>query len=78
MKGDAAALSVRAQRYQSHYFSTTPRIVNNKILPNHFPCCLELWMYHTPFTWYEQENVGCETHFEPLPGALWFLRLFTL
>ena len=26
MKGEAAALSVRAQRCQSHYFSTTPRI----------------------------------------------------
>ena len=39
MKGEAAALSVRAQRCQSHYFSTTPRILkgitlickNNKI-----------------------------------------------
>jgi len=26
MKGEAAAFSVRAQRCQSHYFSTTPRI----------------------------------------------------
>ena len=26
MKGEAAALSVRAQRCQSHYFSTTPRM----------------------------------------------------
>ena len=26
MKGEAAALSVRAQRCQSHYFSATPRI----------------------------------------------------
>ena len=25
MKGEAAALSVRAQRCQSHYFSSTPR-----------------------------------------------------
>jgi len=28
MKGEAAALSVRAQHCQSHYFSTTPRIRN--------------------------------------------------
>jgi len=27
VKGEAAALSVRAQRCQSHYFSTTPRII---------------------------------------------------
>ena len=27
MKGEAAALSVHAQRCQSHYFSTTPRTV---------------------------------------------------
>ena len=27
MKGEAATLSVRAQRCQSHYFSTTPRII---------------------------------------------------
>jgi len=26
MKGETAALSVRAQRCQSHYFSTIPRI----------------------------------------------------
>jgi hypothetical protein len=26
VKGEAAALSVRAQRCQSHYFSATPRI----------------------------------------------------
>jgi len=26
VKGEAAALSVRAQRCQSHYFSTTPHI----------------------------------------------------
>jgi len=26
VKGEAAALSVGAQRCQSHYFSTTPRI----------------------------------------------------
>ena len=28
MKAEAAALSVRAQRYQSHYFSTTPRMLD--------------------------------------------------
>ena len=40
---------------------------------------LELWMHHTPLTWYEQENLGHrKAHFEAFPSALWFLRLFTL
>jgi hypothetical protein len=34
-------------------------------------------MYHTPFTWYEQENLGYKAHFEAFPRALWSLRLFT-
>jgi hypothetical protein len=50
----------------------------NKILPNHFPCCLELRMCHTPLTWNEQENRGYKAHFESLSRKLWFLRLFTL
>ena len=50
----------------------------NKILPNPFPCCLQLWMYHTPLLWYEEENLGYKSHFEALPMALWFLRLYTL
>jgi len=29
-------------------------------------------MYHTPLTWYEQENLGYKPHFESLPRALWF------
>jgi len=47
-------------------------------MPNHFPCCLVLWMYHAPLTWYEQENLGYKAHFESLPRALLFLHLFTL
>jgi hypothetical protein len=35
-------------------------------------------MYHTLLTWYEQENLGYKAHFEALPRALWFLRLFLL
>jgi hypothetical protein len=35
-------------------------------------------MYHTPLTWYEEENLGHKAHFEALSRALWFLRLFTL
>jgi len=35
-------------------------------------------MYHTPLTWYEQENLGYKAYFEALPRALWFLRLQTL
>ena len=35
MKGEAAALSVRAQRCQSHYFSTTPRIKHFTRKPKH-------------------------------------------
>jgi len=52
--------------------------IRNEItkLFSHFP--LELWMYHTPLTWYEQENLGYKAYFEALPRALWFLRLFTL
>jgi len=30
VKGGAVALSVRAQRCQSHYFSTTPSTTDNK------------------------------------------------
>jgi hypothetical protein len=34
---------------------------------------LELWMYHTPLTWYEQENLGQKAHFEAFHRTLWFL-----
>jgi hypothetical protein len=37
MKGEAAALSVRAQRCQSRYFSTTPRTINETKFFYHFP-----------------------------------------
>ena len=39
VKGEAAALSVRAQRCQSHYFSTTPRSskYKNQVQPE-LPC----------------------------------------
>ena len=33
-------------------------------LPNHFSFNLVLWMYHTPLSWYEQENLGHKAHFE--------------
>jgi hypothetical protein len=36
----------------------------NRSFRNHFPFCLELWMYHTPLTWYEQENLGYKAHVE--------------
>jgi hypothetical protein len=26
-----------------------------------------VWMYHTPLTWYEQENLGHKAHIEALP-----------
>jgi hypothetical protein len=48
----------------------------NKTLLNLFP--LELWMYHTPLTWYELENLGYKAHFEAFPRALWFLLLLLL
>jgi hypothetical protein len=32
VKGEAAALSVRAQRCQSHYFSATPRIPDDVLI----------------------------------------------
>jgi hypothetical protein len=34
-------------------------------------------MYHTPLTWYEQENLGHKAHIEASPPALWFLRLYS-
>jgi len=34
----------------------------NKTLLNHFP--LELWIYHTPLTWYEQENLRHKANFK--------------
>jgi hypothetical protein len=42
----------------------------NKTIVNHVS--LELWMYHTPLTWYEQESLGHKAHFEALPRALVF------
>jgi hypothetical protein len=35
-------------------------------------------LYHTPFTWYELENLGHKAHFEAFPATLWFLHLFSL
>ena len=34
----------------------------NKTLLNHFSFELELWMYYTTLTWYEQENLGPKSH----------------
>jgi hypothetical protein len=48
----------------------------NKSFQNHFPFCLDLWMYLIPLTWYEQENLGYKAHVEALPRALWILHLF--
>jgi hypothetical protein len=36
----------------------------------------ELWMYHTPLTWYEREYLSYKIHFEALPRAPCPLRLF--
>jgi len=47
----------------------------NRTFQNHFHFCLELWMYHTPPTWYEQENLGYKAHFEALPRAVVFASL---
>jgi len=36
-------------------------------------------MYHTPFTWYEQENLGNKVHFEPFqPERCGFCVYFRL
>jgi len=35
VKGEATALSVRAQRCQSHYFSATPRITSAVVVKRH-------------------------------------------
>jgi hypothetical protein len=34
-------------------------------------------MYHTPLTWYEQENLGHKAHIEALLPGLWFLHLYS-
>ena len=54
MKGEAAALSVRAQRCQSHYFSTTPRIskklklrLKNTIINKTLTYASETWILTT-------------------------------
>jgi len=49
-----------------------------RTLLNYFLFSPELWMYHTPLTLYEQENLGYKVHFEALPRALWFLCLLSL
>jgi hypothetical protein len=35
-------------------------------------------MYHTPPTWYEQENLGYKAHFEALPRAVVFASLHVI
>ena len=50
----------------------------HKILLNHFPFCLELWMNYAPLTWYEQEYLRYKAHFEALPRAPCSLRLLAL
>jgi hypothetical protein len=50
----------------------------NKILLNHFPFCLELWMNYISLTCYEHEYLRCELHFEALPRAPCSLCLFAL
>jgi hypothetical protein len=37
---------------------------------NNFLFILQLWMYHTPLTWHEQENLGQKAHFEAFPRIL--------
>jgi hypothetical protein len=44
-------------------------------LLNHFP--FDIWKYHTPLAWYEQENLGHKAHIEALPPALWVLLLYS-
>jgi hypothetical protein len=51
---------------------------HNKIFVNHFPFSLQLWMYHAPLTWHEQQSLGHKARFEALLKALWVLRLFNL
>jgi hypothetical protein len=34
-------------------------------------------MYHTPLTWYEQENQAYTEHFEAFPRKHWFLCLLS-
>jgi hypothetical protein len=46
-------------------------------LPKSFHRYLGLWMEHTLFTWYEQENMGYKADFETFPGTLWLLRLLS-
>ena len=49
MKGEAAALSVRAQHCQSHYFSTTPRTHPQQV-------CKYLFSDHTLLRTNEREE----------------------
>jgi len=41
----------------------------------HFPLNMEFWMYRTPLTLYEQENLSHQTQLEGFFRALKFLRL---
>ena len=43
---------------------------HNITLVYHFPFSLQLWMYHAPLTWYEQESLGHKANFEALLKAL--------
>jgi len=46
-----------------------------KTLLNRFLFSLELRMYYTPLTCYEQENLGHKAHFEAFSRTLRLLRL---
>jgi hypothetical protein len=46
MKGEAASLSVRAQRCQSHYFSTTPRMLARSTSVNLVGLHIYVYLYY--------------------------------
>jgi hypothetical protein len=71
--------NMKADHLRNFNSFTLPKFVKykttNRSFQNQFLFCLELRMYHTPQTWYEQENLGCKAHVEALPRALVFASL---
>jgi hypothetical protein len=49
----------------------------NKTRQNYLSFGLELWLYLTPLTWYEQENLGLKAHFVAFPKTPWLLGLLS-
>ena len=64
----------RLPNFKSPAFPKIWKKKKSTTLPIQFPFSLQLGMYHTPLTWYEEENLEHMDRFEATPRTVWFLR----